>query len=280
MNLPDYLHLLRVPFGQRYINLMLFCGESTLLVDSGMSYSFEPHILPGMAGLGLVPPQLDWLVNLHAHGDHIGGNAHLLEASEGRLRIACHKADAPYIRDPVRVVRQLYGMPEDHPRFQSSVDDCGRPAPVHLELMDGVVFDLGRGVSVEVVAAPGHSPGNISLYDRASRTLVHGESIQGLPQRLDDGRLSAPFGVAPLTYRETLERLLGLPVDTLIWSHQEPMNGDEAKALIRSCIEAVDAFIGVAQRAVQEGAADLEVLRVAVSQHYLVHSPRQLAGLW
>lgn len=279
MDLPEYLNLLRVPFGQRYIHLVLFRGEQNLLVDSGMSYSFEPHLLTGLAGLGLSPTQLDWLVNLHAHGDHIGGNALLLEASGGRLRIACHREDAPYIREPVRVVRELYGMPEDHPRFQSSVDSCGAPAPVHLELVDGVVFNLGQGVSVEALAAPGHSPGNIALYDRASKTLVQGESIQGLPQQLDDGRLTAPFGLTPHTYRKTLERLLTLPIDTLVSSHEESMGGDQARALIRGCIQGVDAFVSAVQRAAQEGATDPEALYLAVSQRYRLYSPRQLAEL-
>ncbi len=280
MRLPDWLRLLHIPFGERYINLALARGREMLLVDSGMSYSVEPHILPALQAEDASPAQLDWLVNLHAHSDHIGGNAQLLEASGGRLRIACHKADAPYIREPVRVVRELYRMPEDHPQFRRNVDDCGRPAPVHLELVDGVAFDLGRQVRLEVVAAPGHSPGNIALWEPSSRTLIHGESIMGLPQRGDDGRLSTPFGYAPLIYRETLRRLAELPIALLVPSHQEPMAGDEAASFIRACLEAVEAYIATVQRSLEAGASDLEAVYAEVSRTYRLRAPGQLEGLY
>lgn len=280
MSLPDHIRLLKVPFGQRYIHLVLLRGERSLLVDSGMSCSFELHVLPGLTELGVSPAELDWLVNLHAHGDHIGGNALLLEASQGHLLIACHKADAPYIREPVRVVRDLYGMPEDHPRFRSSVESCGRPAPVHLELVAGVVFDLENGVKAEIVAAPGHSPGNIAVYDRASRVLIHGESIMGVPQRMEDGRLSAPFGIDPLVYRRTLERLHGLPIEVLVPSHQDLMTGDEAKALIEECIAGVDAYVDVVRAAVEAGATTLDAVYATVSRGYSLRGPDPLGKLY
>lgn len=280
MGLPDWLRLLRIPFGERYINLALARGREALLVDSGMSYSVEPHILPALRAEGMQPADLDWLVNLHAHSDHIGGNAQLLESSAGRLRIACHKADAPYIREPVRVVRELYRMPEDHPQFQRNVDDCGKPAPVHLELTDGVVFDLGRGVKLEVVAAPGHSPGNIALWEPSSRTLIHGESVMGPPQRGDDGRLSVPFGFSPLIYRETLGRLAKLPIALLVPSHQEPMDGEGAAALIRSCLDGVETYIATVQRILDAGAANLEDIYAQLSRTYRLRSPAQIAELY
>ena len=280
MRLPAYIQLLRVPFGQRIINLVLISGREKLLVDSGMSYSFEPYVLPGLIDLGAAPEDLDWLVNLHAHSDHIGGNALLYEASQGHLRIACHRDDAPYIREPLRVVRDLYGMPEDHPRYSSSVKNCGRPAPVHLELVDGVVFDLGDDVKMEVIAAPGHSPGNISLYDSASQTLIHGESILGVPQRLEDGRLTAPFGFSTLVYRRTLERLLKLPIGVLVPAHQELMDGKDAKALILECIEAVDAYIEMVRQIVKDSEASLDDVYAKVSRKYHLRNVSQVEDVY
>jgi len=279
MNLPEYVHLLKVPFGERFINLVLISGDLTLLVDSGMSYSFEPYVLPGLKEMDVSPAKLDWLVNLHAHSDHIGGNALLFEASQGQLRIACHKNDAPYIREPMRVVRDLYGMPKDNPRFDSAVQNCGKPAPVHLELVDGVIFDLGQGVRLEIIAAPGHSPGNIAIYDRASKTLIHGESIMGPPQPTSDGRLTTPFSKQPIVYRRTLERLSKLPIEQLVFAHQETMGAAEAQDVIRTSIEGVDAFLETL-RWIGSSGASFEKAYDTMNEQYRLPGPKPLQAIY
>ena len=279
MDLPKYVRLLKVPFGERFINLALVSGDLTLLVDSGMSYSFEPYVLPGLKEMGVPPTKLDWLVNLHAHGDHIGGNALLFKASEGHLRIACHKDDAPYIREPMRVARDVYGISPDNPRFDSAVQSCGEAAPVHLELVDGVIFDLGRGVRLEVIAAPGHSSGNIALYDRASHTLIHGESIMGPPERTSDGRLTTPFSKQPVVYRRTLERLAKLPIEQLVFAHQETMGAAEAQEVIRASIEGVDVFFDALRRIASSGVS-FEEAYDTLNKQYRLPGPKPLQAIY
>jgi glyoxylase-like metal-dependent hydrolase (beta-lactamase superfamily II) len=68
------LRMLDAPFENgRQINLYLFMGQRHLLVDSGVARVPTETVLPALAQMGLAAGDIDLLVNLHAHADHIGG---------------------------------------------------------------------------------------------------------------------------------------------------------------------------------------------------------------
>jgi glyoxylase-like metal-dependent hydrolase (beta-lactamase superfamily II) len=85
-------------------------------------------------------------------------------------------------------------------------------APLSAGLKDGDVLDLGDR-SFEVLHLPGHSPGSIGLWERATGVLFSGDAIY-------DGPLlySLPDSSVP-DYARTLQRLLTLEVDTVHAGH-------------------------------------------------------------
>lgn len=87
-----------------------------------------------------------------------------------------------------------------------------RPTEPTRVLHEGDVLDLGNR-ALEVLHLPGHSPGCIALYDRASRDLFSGDVIY-------DGELldELPRSDIP-TYIATYERLQQLPVETVLPGH-------------------------------------------------------------
>jgi len=90
---------------------------------------------------------LKFIVNTHAHADHIAANADLKEKTSASLCI--HWADAVTLANPLRNLSFFVGIPVNSPK------------PDKL-LNGGDFLDAGT-VRLKVIHTPGHSPGSISL---------------------------------------------------------------------------------------------------------------------
>lgn len=264
MELYPGLHVIDAPFeNTRQINLFLWRDERNVLVDSGVAGVPTETVLPYLESVGLSASDLALLVNLHAHADHVGGNAELLEASGGTLRIGAHRTDAPAVADHRVLATEVYGL-SDEGRIATLIKRCGANVPVEECYAGGEKIRLG-GIDLRVIHVPGHTAGNISLYSAAHRTLIHGESVMG-PSRTDDqGYRSAPFGVDPSAYRRALEALRDLEIEWFLSSHRPPAGGDEGRALIEASLTALDEFEATCRAAFVVGVTNVDELATAAA---------------
>ena len=130
---------------QGFVRCFLITGtERALLFDSGA----EPCDMRGL--LRSVTDREVVLVQSHGDGDHTA-NSGLFSA------ILAHPAETDVIC-----------------RFRPELKDRLRP------VKEGDSFDLG-GFDLEVVEAPGHTPGSICLLDRVHRVLFSGDTISREP---------------------------------------------------------------------------------------------------
>src|SRR5690606_27976412 len=92
--------------------------------------------------------------------------------------------------DIVRLLRGAgYALPE---RLLTALPHAGfelerftlQSAPLTATVDDGDVIDLGDR-AFEVLHLPGHSPGSIGLYERATRTLFSGDAVYDGPLLYD-----------------------------------------------------------------------------------------------
>lgn len=72
--------------------------------------------------------------------------------------------------------QKYFGTPAMHPTEYALYFSKGNEGKTIAPLWEGQVINLG-GVSLEVVLIPGHTPGSISLLDRASRRLFVGDTV-------------------------------------------------------------------------------------------------------
>ena len=86
------------------------------------------------------------------------------------------------------------------------------PAPAGRELADGAIVDLGDR-AFEVVHTPGHSPGGIGLFERASGIFLSGDVIYDGPL-IDDAYHSDRDD-----YLATMAKLRDLPVTVVHGGH-------------------------------------------------------------
>jgi glyoxylase-like metal-dependent hydrolase (beta-lactamase superfamily II) len=152
-------------------------------------------------------PWVDYVVNTHAHFDHILGNGPLIEA-------LAHVQPAP----PMLVVHaqavSLLSMGGGAELFGLRAEPSPEP---DLVLGDGDELRLG-GSTFQVLHTPGHSPGSISLYSAAERCVFVGDLLfaQGV------GRTDLPGGDWSTLLRSIRTRLLVLPDETVVYPGHGP----------------------------------------------------------
>jgi hydroxyacylglutathione hydrolase len=138
-----------------------------------------------------------WLT--HAHIDHIGAIAGVKRTWD--VPMYMHPADQP-LYDRGAMQAAVYGLPFEQP-----------PAPDH-ELVDGDVLTVGS-VSFDVLHVPGHAPGHVAFVRPGCMLggdLLFAGSI---------GRTDLPLA-DPERMMESLERVAGLPEDTVVYPGHGP----------------------------------------------------------
>ena len=272
MELYPGLHRIDAPFEQgRQVNLWLFTGRRPALVDTGVAGVPREIILPYFVGLGLPPQDLELIINLHAHADHIGGNAEILRAagvtgdgSDGGPLIAAHESDAPAIADHRLLATEVAGI-VDEERIAAFMRRCGDNVPVERRFRGGEILELGAS-EVEVLHTPGHTAGSLSLYDQRRRALIHGESVMGVGTTDDRGFRSTPFGQDPQRYRQTLQQLSEVEFDLFLSSHCPPMSRDDGQESIAVSLAELDSYEAACRSVLAEGASSAQEMAEAVSQ--------------
>ncbi len=187
MNTRTRLHPVNV-----YTTLIDDDGQSTAYLICGQERAVLIDTLNGAEDLAELTRSLTSLpvmvVNTHGHLDHIGCNHFFPEAW-------MHQEDYSIYREHLGFVQQ-------------ALRESGAPVPTGEEceirfLEPDTAIDLG-GVTLEVVAIPGHTPGSIALLDRMARLLYTGDAInEGIWMHLDH---STPLSVylASLNALDTL----------------------------------------------------------------------------
>ena len=151
-----------------FVRFFLLAGkERALLIDTGAATPDAKRIAESLTELPLL------LLNTHADGDHISGNAAFPE---------------------------FYMHPDDYRNMQVAEKF---PESRLLPLQDGDRIDLGDR-PLDIIAIPGHTFGSIAVLDVKNRVLFSGDSVQ-------DGHIYM-FGPnrAPDLFPASLQKLIDM----------------------------------------------------------------------
>jgi glyoxylase-like metal-dependent hydrolase (beta-lactamase superfamily II) len=219
-------------------------GDELILLDSGIADTPRNCIDGELRAAGLRLDQIELVVNSHAHPDHMGGNAALLDLCAPRF--AAPAAEAVWLEDNDRLIRELWEPNPDaytlsDPERRELADSLGSRVRIDLLLRDGDNIPT-RSSGLSVVTTSGHSPGHIAVHDGDRGLLFTFDDVQGwgVPIAHTDAYL-APLYHDVERYCDGLQRLAGLDFDTLIPSHGDPLDQEQGLARIQTSLDFVDA---------------------------------------
>ena len=198
-------YLLKVPFGPVWTGVILVRGEKSFLIDSS---HLEPDefLIPALSEMGVGISDVDWLLNTHVHGDHIGGH-HSLVSKHG-LKTATLDSAADALRDPVKVaIRVRTRFPHNSPPPQSFLKGV---EPDKL-LAEGELLE-GR---FRAVSTPGHDDDCLVWIDTLTGTAFTGDSLQA------NGTICQGVGFYRdlRAYRSSLLKLRGESIENVVCGH-------------------------------------------------------------
>ncbi|PSR22318.1 MAG: hypothetical protein C7B45_07370 [Sulfobacillus acidophilus] len=259
----DWLKVFERPLGTVALRVYLIRGERcSVMIDTAMR-GFESLVQEALAVLTDDFPPLDYIINTHAHHDHIGLNAWVRDQTQAK--IVAHRWGVPWIEDPDRNYREfVFGafpnLIADSLSLRQEVrETMGSGTPVDVAVVGGERIDLG-GCHLSLIDCSGHVPGEIGLLVEEAGYLILGDALTSFDLPFFHGHL------CPEAYRATLERLRDLArtdaFDTIVSIHEPPVRGKRA----------IEEALSRRQQAL--ALLDETILR------YLTGAPQTLADLW
>jgi len=153
-----------------------------------------------LAAIGQHKLTPQYVLLTHAHFDHIGAAAEIVEATGASL--ALHPGDLALLR--ARGGAAMFGV---------FMRPCPEPT---MTLADGQLIEIGT-LRLNVLHTPGHTPGHVTFHEASSRVVFDGDVLfcHGI------GRYDFP-GSSYEQLMDSIHKLLALPDDTTIYPGHGP----------------------------------------------------------
>ena len=160
------------------------------------------------------------VINSHCHFDHAGGNHQF-------SRVWMSEAELPLLElAHSRIPTLTRTLNAD----LSSMECCYTDRTRISVIEPGSSIELG-GMTVKVIALPGHTPGSIGLLVEEHRLLLAGDALS--PQYCIFFRESLPLAQS----KETLDMILTLPIDHFLSAHFDFLFPAKYVQIFRDCLE-------------------------------------------
>lgn len=183
--------------------------KDCIIIDSGCYFEDEKEALHNFISQNALTPKL--LLNTHCHLDHVFGNKYVAE--KYGLTLHLHEKELAVLTfAPASGL--MYNMPFDN------------YAGEFILLKKGDKVNIGKD-ELEIIEAPGHSPGSICYYCRKQNFLIGGDVLF----YRSIGRTDLPGGDHQTLLSSIRNNLFVLPAETIVYNgHGDSTNiGDEIK---------------------------------------------------
>jgi len=193
-------------------NIYLVEGrDSSLLIDTGLGGADLASYIRKLTSKPLI------VLNTHGHPDHAGSNYQFEKVyMHSADTLAARQCNSPEAREGSSKTMLQGNIPSGKELF--------RGRPIHTKLIpvpDGYVFNLGNR-RMQVIEAPGHTPGEICILDVENKLLFSGDNDNTLVWLFLQN--SKPLH----EYLITLEKLAGRlsEFNTILPGHGGPLPSD------------------------------------------------------
>ncbi|MGD8566396.1 MAG: MBL fold metallo-hydrolase, partial [Candidatus Bathyarchaeota archaeon] len=147
-------------------------GKNVAIVEAGPMASVQ-NLKRALDELGVNLEEILFVAATHIHLDHSGASGRLLKYLPNAKLIVHHRG-APHAANPEKLwaqaqealgeVAQIYGKPEPVPEDRI------------IAAEDGMSFNIGDGVKLEVVETLGHASHHLSYHEKLSGGIFTGDA--------------------------------------------------------------------------------------------------------
>ncbi len=257
------LKLLKIPFGTDWTGVVLVDDEKKILIDSGaLATDVDTVLIPALGEEGYTLNDIDYLINTHSHGDHIGGHARIRELSP-HITVVAADSDRKNVEDPASLAIRTRGQ---YPAVSPTPQSYLKGVCVDRVLGDGEELD---GI-LTLIETPGHDGGCVCWYDKKTKTVITGDSLQGN----GTGAQGIGFYQSLDAYRSSLHKLLGSDVENILCGHDYDQLGywicgkEAAEDALQRCFERTEVYQTFVDGQLSAGHTDpKEIAEALIRQH-------------
>lgn len=232
-------------------------GDKIAIVETGPTSSIG-NLLSGLEELGVKQQNIAYVAVTHVHVDHAGGAGTLLKDLP-YAKVLVHSRGLPHLVDPKRLwaatketlgeVAEMLGEPESV--AESRV----------LVASEGAVFELGQGLSLKVMEAPGHAAHSVSYHEPLNEGIFPGDSAGAYLPEFDTVFPTTPQPYRPDYALASLDKLINLNPKILFYSHFGASS--EAVKRLRAYQVQIKRWLNTATEGVKRGDSE-EAIREAI----------------
>lgn len=238
---PD-IHYVDTPmFGMDQVNSpYILDTPEPAIVDTGTATA-DKDILAGLDELGIDPGTVSYIVPTHAHLDHAGSAGALAEACPDAT-VVCHEVGLDFLTDE----QKLDQLTDSVERAIGMAAPYGEPQLINRErcrsVSGGEELDLGDR-TLQVIDAPGHAPHQCCLFETETGGLFSADAAGMAFPETGHRPTTPPPNFDLDAALETVDRLLAVEPETLLYAHYGPGEQGEAVAELQRYREMVPAYV-------------------------------------
>ena len=222
-------------------------GEKTLIVETGPTSSI-PNLLSGLKELNVKLENVVYVALSHVHIDHGGGAGTLLHKLPN-AKVIVHSKGASHLKSPAKLwaasketlgpVAEMFGEPESVPEDRIIVAS------------EGMTFDLGKDLTLEVVETPGHASHNLGYYEHLNHGVFPGDSAGAYLGEFDTVFPTTPPPFRPDIALISLDKLISLNPSFLYYTHFG--KASDAVKRLRSYQVQIKRWLNIVEEGVKRG---------------------------
>jgi len=258
------LHVLGTPA----LPAFLLDAARPVIIDAGISCMGSSYIRDTLRILKQRQPA--YLFLTHVHYDHCGAAALLQNAFPG-LQTGCAVAGEKILENPraIETIKALNRTAAQYAIALGEIEASGENPPefepfaVEKRFLDGDTVELGGGLSMEVLATPGHTRDSLSFYVPERKMLFTGEAVGVMT---GDGYVSSEWLSSFEDYWHSMHKLQALDVEVLCIGHGYVLTGGDAAAHIPRAIAHAEKFRASIETHLHETGGDVEAVKQRIKE--------------
>jgi len=262
--------------GHPWSPVYLLDGWRPVLFEAGFCCLGRIYEEAIRAVLGRCRPEILFIT--HVHYDHCGATFYLKKVFPG-LQVAASSIAAQIIERP-NAQKLMRTLSQNVISLVTGVDrtkllnEPFEPFKVDMILSDGQVVELEEGLTVQVLATPGHTRDLLSYYIPEKKILIATEAA-GCADLT--GHIVTEFLVDYETYLAGLKRLAALEVEVLCQGHHFVFVGAAVKDFFARSIESTERFRARVEELLraERGSVERVVARIKAEEHDDKPLPKQ-----